>query len=216
VNEGIHTLCSKTGQATDRSPTNILVGILQQFYNIRNCWPDLLLQCSWGAASEAQMDPSGRGNTYFVLQDWTGTQLQPHKYPCWNAPAISQHQKLLAGSPAATRLGDSLRSAEGTRWMIEYILCAPRLDRQLIAARQTYSLECSSNFTTPEIAGRISCCNSAGRQPQKRKGLQVDEGIHTLRSKAGQAVDCSPTNILVGILQQSHDQSNRLSHCSFM
>jgi hypothetical protein len=68
---GICTLCSKTRQAVDRSPTNLLVGILQQFHNTRKCWLDLLLQFGWEAASEAQSAPGERGNTYFVLQDRT-------------------------------------------------------------------------------------------------------------------------------------------------
>jgi hypothetical protein len=64
---------SKTGQAADRSLKNIPVGIIQQFHNTRNSWLDLLLQFGWGVGSEAQMAPSGQGNTHFVLQEWTGS-----------------------------------------------------------------------------------------------------------------------------------------------
>jgi hypothetical protein len=52
-------------------------------------------------------------------------------------------------------------------WRKEYYIpCAPKLNKQLIAALRTSLLESCSNFMTPEIAGRISCCSSAKRKLQ--------------------------------------------------
>jgi hypothetical protein len=73
VDKEIHTLCSETAQAADRSLTNITIRILQQFDNPRNCWPDLVLELRWEADSGEQRAPGVQGNMYLVLRDWTGS-----------------------------------------------------------------------------------------------------------------------------------------------